>query len=69
MMRRFEVREVSKAHIPPAVAIRGHFKLERGKNRQIKGLISNMWLNFLYTVQLVISDVCTKFQNSRSSSS
>ena len=23
---------------------------------------------FLYTVQLVISDVCTKFQNSRSSS-
>ena len=27
-----------------------------------------MWLNFLYTVQLVISDVCTKFQNSRSSS-
>ena len=35
----------------------------------IKGLISNMWLNFLYTVQLLISDVCTKFQNSRSSSS
>ena len=29
----------------------------------------NMWLIFLYTVQLVISDVCTKFQNSRSSSS
>ena len=28
-----------------------------------------MWLNFLYTVQLLISDVCTKFQNSRSSSS
>ena len=28
-----------------------------------------MWLNFLYTVELVISDVCTKFQNSRSSSS
>ena len=27
-----------------------------------------MWLNFLYTVQLLISDVCTKFQNSRSSS-
>ena len=25
--------------------------------------------DFLYTVQLVISDVCTKFQNSRSSSS
>ena len=28
-----------------------------------------MWLNFLYTVQLVISDVCTKYKNSRSSSS
>ena len=28
-----------------------------------------MWLNILYTVQLLISDVCTKFQNSRSSSS
>ena len=28
-----------------------------------------MWLNLLHTVQLVISDVCTKFQNSRSSSS
>ena len=27
-----------------------------------------MWLNFIYTVQLLISDVCTKFQNSRSSS-
>ena len=36
-----------------------HFtQLERKKNGQIKGLISNMWLNFLYTVQLVISDVC-----------
>ena len=47
-----------------------HFNsLERKKNAQIKGLISNMWLNFLYTAQLVISDVCTNFQNSRSSSS
>ena len=33
------------------------------------GTDTNMWLIFLYTVQLVISDVCTKFQNSRSSSS
>ena len=47
-----------------------HFNsLERKKNAQIKGLTSNMWLNFLYTVKLVISDVCTNFQNSRSSSS
>ena len=36
-------------------------------NFKILGQVSNMWLNFLYTVQLVISDVCTKFQNSRSS--
>ena len=34
-----------------------------------KGTDNNMWLIFLYTVQLVISDVCTKFQISRSSSS
>ena len=33
------------------------------------GTDNNMWLIFLYTVKLVISDVCTKFQNSRSSSS
>ena len=39
------------------------------ENGQIKVLLSIMWLNFLYTVQLVISDVCTKFQNSRSSRS
>ena len=57
---------MSKAHIPPAVAIRGHFNW---KEKWIKRLISNTWLNFLYTVQLLISDVCTKFQNSRSSSS
>ena len=57
---------MSKAHIPLAVANRGHFNW---KEKLIKGLISNMWLNFLYTVQLPISDVYTKFQNSRSSSS
>ena len=43
------------------------FLLERKKNEQIKGLISNMWLNLEYTVQLVIPDVCTKFQDPRSS--
>ena len=44
-----------------------HFNLmERKKNGQIKRLISNMWLILLYTAQLVISDVCTKFQNPRS---
>ena len=41
---------------------------ERKKNGQIKGLISNMWLVLYYTVQLVIPDVCTKFQNPKSSS-
>ena len=43
--------------------------LERKKNGQIKGLISHMWLILLYTVQPVILDVSTKFQNPRSSSS
>ena len=43
--------------------------LERKKNGQIKGLISHMWLIFLNTVQPVIPNVCTKFQNPRSSSS
>ena len=33
------------------------------------GTDNNMWLIFLYTVHFVIYDVCTKFQNSRSSSS
>ena len=42
--------------------------LERKKNEQIKGLISQMWLILEYTVQLVIPDVCTKFQNPKSSS-
>ena len=39
------------------------------KKGKIKGLISHMWLIFEYTVQPVIPDVCTKFQNPRSSSS
>ena len=43
--------------------------LERKKKGQIKGLISHMWLILLYTEQPVIPDVCTKFQNPRSSSS
>ena len=43
--------------------------LERKENGQIKRLISHMWLILLYTVQPVIPDVCTKFQNPRSSSS
>ena len=32
-----------------------------------KGTDNNMWQIFLNTVHLVISDVCTKFQNSSSS--
>ena len=42
--------------------------LERKKNGQIQELISNMWLILCYTVQLVIPNVCTKFQNPKSSS-
>ena len=34
-----------------------------------KGTDKQYVAEFLYTVQLLISDVCTKFQNSRSSSS
>ena len=55
------IAKVSKAHIPRAVAIRGHTTLiGKKKKGQITVLISNMWLILLYTVQLVISDVCTK---------
>ena len=43
--------------------------LERQKNVQIHELISNMWLILCYTVQLVITKLCTKFQDPRSSSS
>ena len=58
------------SHTPGGIHQRPyHFNWKEGKNQQLKELISNMWLNFLYTVQLVISDVCTKFQNSRSSRS
>ena len=47
-----------------------HFNLlGRKKNGQLKGLLSNTWLIILYTVQFVMSDVCTKFQNPKSSSS
>ena len=37
--------------------------LERKKNGQIQELISNMRLFLSYSVQLVIPNVCTKFQN------
>ena len=42
---------------------------EKKKIRQIKGLISNMWLILEYTVQLIITKLCVKFQNPQSSSS
>ena len=55
------------SHTPSDSHQRSYYlnSFERKKNAQIKGQISNMWLHFLYTVQLVISDVCTNFQNSR----
>ena len=34
----------------------------------IKGLISNMWLFFCYTIQLITIKLCTKFQNPNSGS-
>ena len=42
--------------------------LERKKNEQIKGLISNMWLFFSYTIQLITIKLCTIFQSPNSSS-
>ena len=38
------------------------------ENRQIQEVISNKWLILCYTVQLVIPNVSTKFQNPKSSS-
>ena len=48
-------------------SVKENFVREK-ENGQIKGLISNMWLILEYTVQLVIPDVCIKFQNPQSSS-
>ena len=73
---------MSKAHIPPAVAIRGcntfREKTKLSKISQIfigekekwinKELISNIWLFFCYTIQLNTIKLCTKFQNPNSSS-
>ena len=42
--------------------------MEGKKNGQIHELLSNMWLILCYTLQLVIPDVCTKYQNPKSSS-
>ena len=39
------------------------------KEEKIKGLISHMLLILSYTIQLVIPDDCTKFQNPRHSGS
>ena len=45
-----------------------NFHIERKKNEQIKGLISNMWLFSCYTIQLITIKLCTKFQNPNPSS-
>ena len=44
---------------------------KKGKwiNKGTDRLISHMWLILSYTIQLVMSDVCTKFQNPRHSNS
>ena len=39
------------------------FLSEKDKNGQTKGLISNMWLIILYTVQLTITKLCTKYKD------
>ena len=43
--------------------------LERKKNGKIKGMISSSMLILFYTIQQVITNICTKFQNPRHSSS
>ena len=40
---------------------------ERKLKKQTKELISNMWLFFCYTTQLITIKLCTKFQNPKSS--
>ena len=44
------------------------FLLERKKKEQIKGMISRRRLVLFYTIQHVIPNICTKFQNPRCSS-
>ena len=45
------------------------FSLDRKKNEQIKGLISNMKLFiFCYTIEFITIKLGTKFQNPKSSS-
>ena len=44
-----------------------NFHWRERKNEQIKGLISNMWLSFRYTIELITIKLCTKFQNPNSS--
>ena len=43
--------------------------LEKKKNGQVKGMISMRMLILSYTMQVVLPNVCTKFQNYRCSSS
>ena len=66
------ITEKAKTIYPLYTSYRGHlwqkFPLERKKNEQIKGLISNMWLFFSYTIQLITIKLCTKFQNPNPSS-
>ena len=45
------------------------FWLERKKKGQIKGMVSRRKLSLSYTMQQVIPNICTKFQNPRCSSS
>ena len=59
-------QKVSKAHIPPAVAIISHNTLISWIERrigQMKGLISNMWLILVFNVDLVTLKVHTKSED------
>ena len=62
---------MSKAHIPPAVAIIGHTTLFLGKKNWINKGTDKQCVadSFIHNLELVINDVYTEFQNPRSSSS
>ena len=63
------ITEKAKTIYPLYTSYRGYNNLiyMNEKNDQIKGLISNMWLFFCYTIQLITIKLCTKFQNPKSS--
>ena len=59
-------RSISASSISPSKSLGMN---EESHNGQIKGMISSSILILFYTIQQVIPNICTKFQNPRCSSS